>query len=264
MTRPAGCGAQTGERAKLKMGHEVVWKSVQNECMELADGAAKLRDLALEQEQRRVSKRNLTKTSWSYGKNGSQTRYEISARMPDIRGDYRSESVFDNKTIKPRPYLWDYDRGCSQTTTMRACMDGGIEAKGENIGQQNFAVDPKELKAKLTTTTYKAGDGLFHGFTKRMTNSHEGAELAENRASAARKGPLVRQESIENTLFPSERREYRTSTHDTMRADLYLDRQLMRSRNAGFRKQPTENDGGIQLEMPSCFAPYLGGRSPVQ
>ena len=91
IARPAGKADQNGDRIKVEMGHRINYKSVQNECMELADGAAKLRDLALEAEQRRVSKHNLTKTSWSYGRNGPGAKYVITGRMPEVPpGDHRA------------------------------------------------------------------------------------------------------------------------------------------------------------------------------
>ena len=258
----AGVGQQTGERAKLSMDHPIEFLSVQNEEMALADGAAKLRDLNAEAEQRAEQKHNLTKTSWSYGRNGPATRYVVAGRMPDVRGDHRREPVVDN-TIKPRPYLWDYARRSQSHTTMQDCMDGGLRAKGENVGRANFAVDPQALKAQLTRTTCRFGDGRWYGFNKRDTHSHEGAQLEANRASAARKGPLNGATTIGATLFPSEDRAFATSSFETMRPDLYLDRQLMRSRQAGGRKKRGDDDQ-LRIAMPNCFSEYAGGRSPVE
>ena len=185
----AGVGQQTGERAKLSMDHPIEFLSVQNEEMALADGAAKLRDLNAEAEQRAEQKHNLTKTSWSYGRNGPATRYVVAGRMPDVRGDHRREPVVDN-SIKPRPYLWDYARRSQSHTTMQDCMDGGLRAKGENVGRANFAVDPQALKAQLTRTTCRFGDGRWYGFNKRDTHSHEGAQLEANRKAALANQPL--------------------------------------------------------------------------
>lgn len=260
--RMAGVGGQTGERAKLSMDHEVVFSSVQNDEMALADGAAKLRDLPAEAEQRRVQKHNLTKTSWSYGKNGPSAKYAVSARMPDVRGDHRRAPIYDN-SVQPRPYLWDYDRKSQNTTIMQECMDGGLEARGENVGEGTCAVDPQALKAQLTRTTCKFGDGRWYGFNKRATRSHEGADLGANRAQAASKGPVGSGSAIAQTLFPSEDRTWKTSSYETMRPDLYLDRQLMRSRQAGGRREKKEDDA-LRIGMPTCFSPYKGGRSPVQ
>ena len=262
--RRSGTGSQNGERIQVAMGHRMVYKSVQNECMELADGAAQLRDLALDAEQRRVSKHNLTKTSWSYGKNGVGAKYKQIGRMPEIPpGDHRAASTHDN-TQQPRPYLWDYKRRCPRRTTMRDCMDGGISPKGENIGKPAFAVDPRELRARLGTSTHRDGDDRWHCFNKRDTRSHVGAHLAENRASAARRGPVVAAESIEGTIFPSQARSFETSAFATMDPAVYLDRSRARSREAGALPKPTANDGPIALDMPACFEPYRGGRVPVQ
>ena len=58
----AGAGSQTGERAKLNMGHTFPWKTTMNECMELADGCAKDRDLRAEAAERARQKTKLSKT----------------------------------------------------------------------------------------------------------------------------------------------------------------------------------------------------------
>ena len=314
--RPAGTGSQNGERIQVAMGHRMVYKSVQNECMELADGAAQLRDLALEAEQRRVSKHNLTKTSWSYGKNGVGAKYKQIGRMPEIPpGDHRAASTHDN-TQQPRPYLWDYGRRVSSRTTMQDCMNGGLRPTAENVGKPAAAVDPLELKARLgtssgvleyfrhpyrtsaeprqvrprTRTATAAGTVPLRarppfyfpramartphpkyeplpwtvGHNKRDTRSRVGAHLVANRASAAKRGPVVAQETIAGTLFPSQSRSFETSAYETMRPDRYLDRANMRSREAGAAPKPTPNDGPIALDMPACFEIYRGGRRPVQ
>ena len=158
--------------------------------------------------------------------------------------------------------------GVGQQTGERAklSMDHPIEflsVHSEEMALADGAAKLQALKAQLTRTTCRFGDGRWYGFNKRDTHSHEGAQLEANRASAARKGPLNGATTIGATLFPSEDRAFATSSFETMRPDLYLDRQLMRSRQAGGRKKRGDDDQ-LRIAMPNCFSEYAGGRSPVE
>ena len=140
-------------------------------------------------------------------------------------------------------------------------MDGGLDPHGRASKSPAYAdYDPAELKKRLSRNTHVDGDNQWWGYNKRASTPPRMPSPRDR----AEKGRHYKSQ-IASTIFPSEQRFDTTSTFETMRADMYLDRSLMKSRLAGARSRPafSGDPGPLSLEMESCSSPYKGGRIPL-
>lgn len=240
ITRLAGVALQRVEHIAMDHGIPTEWESVQTTSMKLAPLEG--RDLAKEAAERASSKKKLTQTSWTLGRNGSAVDYSSVGGMPEIPpGDHRLPLAVDITKSCAAPFsVTDPSALPAWSTTMRDCMAGGL-GDGDGDGNEgSTAVDPRALKVALTASNVEhltKGDGTWYGYNKRETRSHEGADLAVQYA----RGPTTTPgNSITDTLFPplAKPASYETTNLATMPSP----DKSRQQRRCGFVPKRSSND----------------------
>jgi hypothetical protein len=173
-------------------------------------------------------------------------------RSPNMKGDYYH---------RPRPYRYDDNGVCASRTTMRDCMDGGLDPNGRGAKSPEYKdYDPKELKRKLSRNVHQEGDGHWYGYSKRLSTP---PRFPSPRSRREKGSHYV--SSIGATLFPSEDRIFGTTMRDCMEGGVHGTKQ----KAIGAGSKPSYPRIGLEydyepfsLEMPSHFEDYKGGRIP--
>ena len=152
-------------------------------------------------------------------------------------------------------------RAGASRTTMRDCMDGGLDPNGRGAKSPEYKdYDPKELKMKLSRNVHKEGDGNWYGYSKRLSTP---PRFPSPRSRREKGSHYV--SSIGATLFPSEDRIFGTTMRDCMEGGVHGKKQ----KDIGAGSKPSYPRIGLEydyepfsLEMPSHFEGYKGGRIP--
>ena len=170
----AGAGSTTGERASFNYGHEMNYTSQMTDDMKLACGHAASRDLVGEAKERKELRQRLSRHSGPVGFKADNLPVDYSqvGSMPNIiwDRDHRSPNMKGDYYHRPRPYRYDDNGVCASRTTMRDCMDGGLDPNGRGAKSPEYKdYDPKELKMKLSRNVHKEGDGNWYGYSKRLS-----------------------------------------------------------------------------------------------
>ena len=261
----AGAGSTTGERASLNYGHQMNYTSQMTDDMKLACGHAASRDLVGEAKERKELRQRLSRHSGPVGFKADNLPVDYSqvGSMPNIiwDRDHRSPNMKGDYYHRPRPYRYDDDGVCASRTTMRDCMDGGLDPNGRGAKSPEYKdYDPKELKMKLSRNVHKEGDGHWYGYSKRLSTP---PRFPSPRSRREKGSHYV--SSIGATLFPSEDRIFGTTMRDCMEGGVHGKKQ----KAIGAGSKPSYPRIGLEydyepfsLEMPSHFEGYKGGRIP--